>query len=231
MGVVLFAAVSLNAAPATADGLGVDAVLERMAESSARLEDIQADFVQTKIMTVFDEKIVSSGKFYFRNPDKLVLDTQQPEHQQLIINHNRGWLHYPDLKQVHEFTVRQARDMSALFIGFGGSAARIRDQFEVTLESVAGDSAGTRLYTLRLVPIPGSGAASPMLGIERVMLTVVEGRWHPVRTEIVQSNGDLSIYDYTGHCLNLKLSDSRFTFNPSAGTEVIQHQSPGGVVN
>lgn len=231
MGAALLLTAALNAAPAVADGLGVDAVLERMAESSARLEDMQADFVQTKIMTVFDEKIVSSGKFYFRNPDKLVLDTREPEHQQLIINHNRGWLHYPDLKQVHEFTVRQAQDMSALFIGFGGSAARIRDQFEVTLENLMQDKDGKNLYTLRLVPIPGSGAASPMLGIERVMLTVMEGRWQPVRTEIVQSNGDLSIYEYADHRLNLKLSESRFTFNPPAGTQVIQHQSSGGVVN
>ncbi len=214
---------------AQAAGMSVDQVLDRMAESSARLEDMQADFVQTKIMTVFDEKIVSSGKFYFRNPDKLVLDTQSPEHQQLIINHNRGWLHYPDLKQVHEFSVKQAKDMSALFVGFGGSAARIREQFQVSLESRQRESSGAELITLGLVPIQGASAASPVLGIQKVLLTVTEGRWYPVRTEIVQTNGDRSIYEYSSHRLNPKIAESRFTFRVPDGTKVIQHNQESGV--
>jgi len=229
MSAMIFTAVLALGITLPAAGAEVDQILDRMAESSARLEDMQADFVQTKIMTVFDETIVSSGKFYFRNPDKLVLDTQNPEHQQLIINHNRGWLHYPDLKQVHEFTVKQAQDMSALFVGFGGSAARIREQFKVNLQSRAADSTGAMLITLELTPIQGTSAASPVLGIQKVLLTVPEGRWYPVRTEIVQKNGDRSVYEYTHHRLNLKLAESRFTFKVPEGTTVIQHSPDSGV--
>ena len=73
---------------ATASELTVDQILERMETTSTRLVDLQADFMQIKVMALFDEPIVSKGKFYFRNPDKLIMDTVSPEHQQLIINHN-----------------------------------------------------------------------------------------------------------------------------------------------
>ena len=124
--------IPLAVAPLTAAGrMSVDRVLQRMNEANQRLEDLQADFVQTKEMVLFEDRIVSRGKFYFRNPDKLVLDTQSPEHQQLIINYNHVWLHYPELKQVHELSLKQTKGLSALFVGFGGSVKNIREQGEL----------------------------------------------------------------------------------------------------
>ena len=213
----------------TASQLTVDRVLERMEATSTRLVDLQADFVQTKVMALFDECIISKGKFYFRNPDKLILDTVSPEHQQLIINHRNVWLHYPEMKQVHKLSLNQTKGLSALFVGFGGSVRNIRDQFTVELAKVEKDKKGRLVYTLWLTPIKGTPVASPVLGLEQVVLSVLEERWYPIRSEIVQTNGDRSIYEYSNHRLNLKLSEARFTFNPPAGTEVITHESRSGV--
>ncbi|MBW7996917.1 MAG: outer membrane lipoprotein carrier protein LolA [Candidatus Glassbacteria bacterium] len=206
-----------------AAGLEVDQVLERMSRANQRLEDLQADFVQTKQLALFDDNIVSKGKFYFRNPDKLVLDTQSPEHQQLIINYNHVWLHYPELKQVHELSLKQSSGLSALFVGFGGSVADIQEQFTVELVETGSLDEGGKFYSLALVPIPGTSAASPSLGLEKVILTVADGKWYPVRTMIVQKNGDSTLLEYSNQKENLKLSDARFTFKPPAGTQVIQH--------
>ena len=208
--------------------LDVNQVLRRMEEANRRLEDLQADFVQIKEMALFDDRIISRGKFYFRNPDKLVLDTQSPEHQQLIINYNHVWLHYPELKQVHELSLKQTKGLSALFVGFGGSVKNIRDQFNVSLEKFEVNATGKTTYTLSLEPLKGTPAASPALGLRRVLLTVVEGKWYPIRTEIIQKNGDRSILNYTNHEINLKLSESRFTFTPPAGTQVIDHTAGRG---
>ena len=87
---------------------------------------------------------------------------------------------------------------------------------------------GGEYYTLALTPIPGTSAASPALGLEKVMLTVTDSRWYPVRTRIVQRNGDSTMLEYSNQRDNLKLSDARFTFTPPAGTQVIQHGSSGG---
>ena len=116
-------------------------------------------------MALFDESIVAKGKFYFRNPDKLIMDTASPEHQQLIINHNNVWLHYPEMKQVHRLSLKQTKGLSALFVGFGGSVSNIRDQFEVTLTGVERDGEGRQVYTLSLKPIEGTPAASHALGL------------------------------------------------------------------
>ncbi|MFH1068264.1 MAG: outer membrane lipoprotein carrier protein LolA [Candidatus Glassbacteria bacterium] len=198
-------------------------ILEKMGQSNLRLQDLQADFVQTKVLALFDEQLISHGKFYFRNPDKLVLDTTEPEHQQLIINYNHVWLHYPDLKQVHELSLNQAEGLSALFVGFGGAVKDIRDQFNVALRESGTREDGTGYYVLSLEPIPGTPAASPALGLARVLLTVTDRKWYPVRTEIVQKNGDRSILEYSNQKDNLKLSESRFTFKPPVGTQVINH--------
>ena len=209
--------------------LDVNQVLQRMGEANGRLQDLQADFVQTKEMALFDEKIVSKGKFYFRNPDKLILDTQSPEHQQLIINYNHVWLHYPELKQVHEFSIKQSKGLTAMFVGFGGSVNDIRDQFEVRLDKVETTVKGLNSYTLALVPKAGSQAASPALGLERVILTVTGEKWYPVRTEIVQRNGDRTVLEYSNQKDNLRLSEARFTFHPPAGTKVIPYNPESGV--
>jgi len=209
--------------------LDVNQVLQLMGEANGRLQDLQADFVQTKEMALFDEKIVSKGKFYFRNPDKLVLDTQSPEHQQLIINYNHVWLHYPELKQVHEFSIKQSKGLTAMFVGFGGSVNDIRDQFEVSLDKIEPGTRGANSYTLALVPKAGSPAASPALGLERVILTVNGEKWYPVRTEIVQRNGDRTVLEYSNQKDNLRLSEARFTFHPPAGTKVIPYNPESGV--
>ena len=222
--------IPLAVAPLTAAGrMSVDRVLQRMNEANQRLEDLQADFVQTKEMVLFEDRIVSRGKFYFRNPDKLVLDTHSPEHQQLIINYNHVWLHYPELKQVHELSLKQTKGLSALFVGFGGSVKNVREQFTVKIEETAVNENGRTCYTLSLVPLEGAPAASSALGLDRVLLTVAEGKWYPVRTQIVQKNGDKTILEYSNHIDNLKLSESRFTFNPPTGTQVINHNSESGV--
>jgi outer membrane lipoprotein carrier protein len=209
--------------------LNVDQVLQMMEETNLQLEDIQADFVQTKEMALFNERIVSKGKFYFRNPDKLILDTKFPDHQQLIINHNRVWLHYPELKQVHEYSTKQSKGLDALFVGFGGSVKNIRQQFSVSMEKTEKDRQGKNSYTLALCPLPGTPAASPALNLERVVLTVAESNWYPLKTQIVQKNGDRTILEYSNHKVNLKLSEARFTFIPPAGTEVIDHSERSGV--
>jgi outer membrane lipoprotein carrier protein len=216
---------------AVAAELSVEELLARMEATSSRLVDLQADFKQTKIMALFDESIVSQGKFLFLSPDKLIMDTVSPEHQQLMINHNKVWLHYPEMKQVHQLSLKQSKGLSALFVGFGGSVRDIREQFEVKITGVTKDQQGKLVYSLALNPIEGTAAASPTLGLEQVLLSVREGRWYPVRSEIVQKNGDRSIYEYSNHQLNHRISEARFTFKPPAGTEIITHQSPGGVAD
>lgn len=222
--VTVFTAVSLPAA------MTAQRVLEKMNQSNLRLQDLQADFVQTKVLALFDERIISRGKFYFRNPDKLVLDTTEPEHQQLIINYNHVWLHYPDLKQVHELSLNQTEGLNALFVGFGGAVKDIRDQFNVSLSDSGSLEDGTGFYVLSLEPIAGTPAASPALGLARVLLTVTGRKWYPARTEIVQKNGDRTILEYSNQKDNLKLSESRFTFKAPEGTQVINHTAGGSGV-
>ena len=210
-----------------AQQLGVEQVLDNMESASARLETMTADFVLTKVMALFDEEVKSSGKFYYKEPDKLVMETLEPDKQTLIINGSEVMMYYPEMKQIHKLSIENGKNMEALFIGFGGSVSSIREHFMVDIDKIEPGESDNQLYTLSLVPREGSPAANPSLGLDKILLTVSSDRWHPVSSEIVQKNEDRAIYEYSGRKFNETVSDERFDFVPPQDTEVIVHGTKG----
>ena len=210
-----------------AEDLSVEAILDNMEQASAKLKSMTADFSETRVMALFDEEVKSSGRFYYKEPDKLVMETLEPDKQTLIINGSEVMMHYPVMKQIHKLSIGDGKNMEALFIGFGGSVSSIREQFTTSIDRVEDDGSGVRLYTLSLAPREGSPAASPALGLDKILLTVSSDRWYPVRSEIVQKNEDRAIYEYSGRKFNEPIADERFDFVPPEGTEVIVHGAKG----
>ena len=211
-----------------AEDLSVEAVLDNMEQASAKLETMTADFTETKVMALFDEEVRSSGRFYYKEPDKLVMETLEPDRQTLIIKGSEVMMHYPEMKQIHKLSIGDGKNMEALFIGFGGSVSSIREQFTAEIDRVEDDANGARFYTLSLVPREGSPAASPALGLDKILLTVSSDRWYPVRSEIVQKNEDRAIYQYSGRKFNEPISDESVSILfLHKGTEVIVHGTKG----
>lgn len=58
----------------------------RLAETAQRVHSIECDFKQTKYMTVFRQKIVSRGRFYYQKPDKICMDYARPVNYAIVIN-------------------------------------------------------------------------------------------------------------------------------------------------
>lgn len=59
---------------------------ERLKKEAASLSSIESDFTQEKFLEVFNEKIVSKGRFYFRPENKIRMDYTSPVDYQIIIN-------------------------------------------------------------------------------------------------------------------------------------------------
>jgi outer membrane lipoprotein-sorting protein len=55
-------------------------------QSASATESIQADFTQEKSLTMLSEKIISSGKFFFRKKDRLSMEYTKPYPYLLILN-------------------------------------------------------------------------------------------------------------------------------------------------
>lgn len=63
---------------AAVQGLSSDEMKKQILESGSRMESIVCDFVQTKTMSLLDEKMVSTGKMTYVSPDVLAWEYSSP---------------------------------------------------------------------------------------------------------------------------------------------------------
>ena len=64
----------------------VTAFQERLKKEAASLSSIESDLTQEKFLDVFNEKIVSKGRFYYKQENMIRMDYTSPVDYQIIIN-------------------------------------------------------------------------------------------------------------------------------------------------
>ena len=58
----------------------------RLLQEAQSIESIESDFTQVKYMDVFDETIISKGKFYYKKSNKICMDYARPLNYLIVIN-------------------------------------------------------------------------------------------------------------------------------------------------
>lgn len=101
---------------------------------------LSAAFVQTKHLSLLDEPIVSTGKFVFKQPDRVRLDIETPQPATVVIT-SKG-IRIPNLPERD----RQAMAMAPTGAAFGqlgaifsGSPQTLKQSFEITAREQGGD--------------------------------------------------------------------------------------------
>ena len=61
----------------------------QLKETAGKLQSIESDFTQVKHLDMFDEDVVSKGRFYYLKENKISLDYSQPLNYLIVINGNR----------------------------------------------------------------------------------------------------------------------------------------------
>ncbi|MEZ5046314.1 MAG: outer membrane lipoprotein carrier protein LolA [Chitinophagaceae bacterium] len=62
---------------------------KNFAASSASLQSIESDFVQTKNLSVLKNKISSKGKFFYKKENKVRIEYSNPYYYLMVINQNQ----------------------------------------------------------------------------------------------------------------------------------------------
>ena len=62
---------------------------EQLKTTADKLTSIESDFTQVKHLDMFDEDVVSKGRFYYLKDNKISLDYSQPLNYLIVINGNR----------------------------------------------------------------------------------------------------------------------------------------------
>lgn len=121
----------------------------RLTGTAQRLQSIECDFKQTKYMTVFKQKIVSKGKFYYLKHDKIRMDYTRPVNYKIVINGNRLMTVNNGSKSVTNIgsnkLMNQMQDMIAA--GMTGDLTRLSSQYRTVFYE------NDAYYLARVIPL------------------------------------------------------------------------------
>ena len=191
----VLALVALLAAPADADG-----VLRSLEKAGQALKTMKADFVETKVLVLLNDKQETRGDVTLQVPGRLRWNYTSPQPSVMLIKDGAFARYIPRSKQVFRGAAKGEAD---LLVGFGPGAADLGKKYEVTLlpeEKVGAIPA----YVLDLKPRSGGGLFSA------IRLWVDKARVIPVQTRLTEPTGDYSTIRFDDVVVNRPLPSTAF---------------------
>jgi outer membrane lipoprotein carrier protein len=196
--ITAFLSVMLAAAPA-GDG-DASAVLRALENAGRGLKTMQAAFVETKVLTLLNEKQETRGRVTLQIPGRMRWDYAAPPSGVMMIRDGSFARYVPQTKQVFRGPARGEAD---LLVGFGPGAADLGKKYEVTL--LPEEKVGTApAYVLDLKPRSGGGLFSA------IRLWVDKGRVLPAQTRLTEPTGDYSTIRFEDVVVNRPLPSTAF---------------------
>jgi outer membrane lipoprotein carrier protein len=196
--------------PVPAAGDPAAPVLASLEAAGRRLTTMQADFVETKVNVILDEKTETRGRVSLEVPGRLRWDYLAPQPSVMMIKDGRFARYIPQSKQVFRGAARGEAD---LLVGFGPGTAELGRKYVVKLlpDETVGD---VPTHVLDLTPRnPGLFSA--------IRLWVDKARSIPVQTRLTEPTGDHTTIRFSSVVVNKALLKDAFELKlPKDVTEV-----------
>lgn len=207
----------------------VKEVLNRVEKAGKGLKTVKCDVQYTRSIPLLEEKEECDGELLFEKPDKLVLKLGEPRNEDAYTDGSKWWIVSHNDKQVEVYRMvenpRQTREAAFLKFGYGRSARKLLDQYEISLAEkrsveAGEDGSGTVTeFVLRFTPREQE-APSRYSWIE---VAVREGTWLPVRLRLAENEGRIMhIYRLADRKLDVDLQEGIFTYDPPEGYNILQ---------
>ncbi len=188
-------------------GRSVEEVTEKMREAFADVKTVRASFTQTVRFGFSNIEQTFDGTLSLKKPKQYRIES---EHQTVVTDGTTVWLYSPVNKQlVIDHFKENANSVSP-------------ENFLTTLPTtyyislLAREETRSRpLLVLRMVPKDDRSF------IQSVKLWVDERKWEVRKIQVVDANDTETTYTLKDVETNVRLEDSLFTFNPPAGTEIV----------
>ncbi|MFY9227084.1 MAG: outer membrane lipoprotein carrier protein LolA [Blastocatellia bacterium] len=191
------------------------AVAAKIQSAYDKINDLQADFVQSVRFEDFDTPYLSKGKFFLKK-GKMRWDYHEPSRQQIVVEGERLLFYIPEHKQLVKSRVGGESD-SHLPLQLLSGTSRLDQDFQISIEE---EPRSDQSLSLRLIPknkqtpltkVVASVAPSPQvegLIIQKVIL--------------FETNGNVSTFSFEGMQINKGFSEEIFSLKYPKGTEVIE---------
>jgi outer membrane lipoprotein-sorting protein len=174
----LTVAFGLLPALASADAASV---LKGLEDAGRTLKTMRAEFVETKVLVLLEEKNESRGGVLLEIPGRFRWDYASPQPSVMVVQDGRFARYFPQSRQVFRGPAKGEAD---LLIGFGPGAAGLGKKYEVTL--LGDENVGEiPARVLELKPRPGQDGL-----FAGIRLWIDATRFIPVQTRLTEPTGD-----------------------------------------
>lgn len=181
----------------------VSAFQERLKKEAAAIQSIESDFTQEKYMDVFEEKVVSGGRFYYRQENKIRMDYTRPLDYRIIINGTK-------LKMVSEGKSSLVNlgsnplmnEMKSML-----SACMIGDLQSMTASYQLEYFETPAAYIVHIRPL----AKSVQAYIRQIIITFDKKDLSVRKLRLAENTNDYTEYRFSGKKYNTLLNDEKFT--------------------
>lgn len=190
------------------------ALIQRVTQVQAGTATLQARFEQRKTSRLLAEPSVSTGRFYFKAPDSVRWEYEQPEPMTVLLAEGTALTYRPAEKRAERVEVGRAQRRVFRFIGAAEPLDRLKQHFSFTFR----DPGAKGNYTLLLQP------TTHMIKkrLKKVELEIDRDRMMPIAISYEEADGDTTAYRFTDIVMNQPLDDSLFRLALPPDVQVVE---------
>lgn len=226
------AAVTLLFAAAghAAEKAGLEEVLAALKKGYASMDDLQAGFSQKTYIATLKREEKGAGELLLRKKAgaaQFRFNYSKPK-QQIISNGRTVWYYLPDNRQVIVTdTAKLFAGGNAMALSYLTGLGTLSEDFAIKLLAETPDKKGS--YQLELIPKKTNQAVARLhlfvsaAAVEKAAGASGGEAFFPLTASVLFDQlGNRTTIEYRNIRLNSGLTDSRFSFKPPAGVEVIR---------
>ena len=184
----------------------VDSVLNEIEQNMKNVNTVQAEFIQTKKMAMFDMPVTITGKLYIENPDKFSWMVIEPIEYTLIITDDivKKW---DPSSGVNKMSLKKNPMFKAMIeqitFWFSGSYASCKKDYHIKLIN-------NESIVLKFIP-KEHNQASQMLS--NITLFFQKNKQYISKIQLLEKNNDLTEILFTDTKINSEIEKSVWEMN------------------
>jgi outer membrane lipoprotein carrier protein len=190
------------------------ALVQRVTQVQAGTATLQAHFEQRKTSRLLAEPSVSRGRFYFKAPDTVRWEYEQPQPMTVLLAEGIALTYRPAEKRAERVEVGRMQRRVFRFIGAAEPLDRLKQYFSFTFR----DPGAKGNYTLLLEP----STHLIKKRLKKVELEIDRDRMMPIAISYEEADGDTTAYRFTEIVTNKPLDDSLFRLVLPPDVQVVE---------
>lgn len=175
---------------------------ERLKKEAASLSSIESDFTQEKFLDIFNEKILSKGRFYYKQENMIRMDYTSPIDYQIIINGQKLKIVSEGKSNVVNLGSNQMmNEMKGML-----SACMIGDLTVITSAYKLDYYESPALYVVKIRPVSKSVQAY----ISEIVISIDKKDMSVQALRLSENAKDYTEYHFSNRKYNTLTSDEKF---------------------